>query len=99
MNNIYYFEIQATEPARALKFYTTVFGWDFTPIPGMSVQYWSLSGAGIPGGLLKRSAEPAPVGAGTNAFTCSVQVADFDTTTKTILAHGGKIALAKFAVP
>ncbi len=64
---------------------------------------------GINGGLLKRPC-PAPAvgqparpnghsGGGTNAFVCTVQVADFDATTAKILKAGGIVAMPKFAIP
>jgi predicted enzyme related to lactoylglutathione lyase len=67
----------------------------------VTVPYWHITthGDGIAGGLLQR---PAPVpagGAGTNAFTCSVQVADFDASAQKVLDAGGVVALPKFAVP
>jgi predicted enzyme related to lactoylglutathione lyase len=40
-----------------------------------------------------------PVGGGTNAFVCSVQVENFDKTSELILKNGGQIALPKFAIP
>ena len=40
-----------------------------------------------------------PTEFGTNAFTCSIQVENFDETEKTIIENGGKIAMPKFAVP
>ena len=36
---------------------------------------------------------------GTNAFVCSIQVNNFDKTSELILSNGGKIAMAKFAIP
>jgi predicted enzyme related to lactoylglutathione lyase len=49
--------------------------------------------------LLKRPAKvPAPE-SGTNAFVCSIQVENFDSTSELILSNGGKIALPKFAIP
>jgi uncharacterized protein len=97
MNHVQYFEIQADDPKRAIEFYKTVFGWAFTKQDGMPIDYWHIATDGIDGGLLPR---PVPAHAGgTNAFACSMQVADFDATAKTILAHGGQVALEKFAVP
>jgi uncharacterized protein len=51
------------------------------------------------GGLLKRPAEVPPTHCGTNAYTCSVLVENFDQTSKKILHAGGQVAMAKFAVP
>jgi predicted enzyme related to lactoylglutathione lyase len=48
---------------------------------------------------LKRPAPPPELGSGTNAFVCSFEVSDFDSTTKKIESLGGLVALPKFAVP
>jgi hypothetical protein len=99
MNSVGYFEIQASEPARAIGFYERVFGWSFHNAGDKPIDYWEIGNAGIRGGLLGR---PAPIPdrpAGTNAYVCSVEVADFDGATALILAEGGMVAMAKFAVP
>ena len=98
MNNISYFEIQATEPEKSVKFYGEVFGWQFTKQVGMPIEYWLINTDGIRGGLLKRPAQVPPQ-SGTNAFVCSMEVANFDETASKILQHGGQVALPKFAVP
>ena len=99
MNSIGYFEIQASDPARAIAFYERVFGWRFHDPGDKPIAYWEISEAGIRGGLLGRPV-PVPEGpAGTNAYVCSVEVADFDATAKVILAAGGIVAMDKFAVP
>ncbi|MDQ8879119.1 hypothetical protein ABTC40_13825, partial [Acinetobacter baumannii] len=51
------------------------------------------------GGLLKRPAQTPPMEYGTNAFTCSVQVENFDEVAAKILAQGGIVAMDKFAIP
>jgi predicted enzyme related to lactoylglutathione lyase len=94
-----YFEIQADDPARALRFYTSVFDWKFTPVPGLPVPYWSIETGGSRGGLLARPAPAPPMPSGTNAFCCSIEVQSFDATAAAILGAGGIVALAKFAVP
>lgn len=40
-----------------------------------------------------------PLNCGTNAFTCSVEVQNFDAMRTVILENGGQIAMPKFAVP
>jgi uncharacterized protein len=99
MNTIAYFEIQASEPESAVRFYRDIFGWEFVREPGMPIEYWRIATGGMRGGLLKRLAKVPPPGSGTNAFTCSVEVANFDETAERILKLGGQIALPKFAVP
>src|SRR3954464_2622641 len=94
-----YFEIQADNPERALKFYSTVFVWRFDEIKGLPIAYWTIETGGSRGGLLKRPAKTPPPQSGTNAFVCSLEVEDFEATAKLILGGGGIVALPKFAVP
>ena len=99
MNSVAYFEIQASDPKTVITFYQNVFGWKFTKEELVPIEYYQIEGGGINGGLLKRPAKTPPHEFGTNAFTCSVMVAHFDTTAKKILENGGIVALPKFAVP
>lgn len=99
MNNVAYFEIQVDDQKRAVEFYTSIFDWQFTKQEGLPIEYYQIKTDGINGGLLKRSAKTPPPEHGTNAYVCSMQVADFDETAEKILKHGGLVALPKFAVP
>lgn len=99
MNAPAYFEIQASDPGRAVRFYKELFGWKFTRSEGLPIEYWRIETDGPRGGLLQR---PAPVPAqqsGTNAFVCSMEVRDFDSIAKRIADGGGQVAMPKFAVP
>ncbi len=101
MNCSIYFEIQADEPNRAINFYKTVFGWRFERASeGLPIAYWRIdTGEAVGGGgLLQRPAQPPPQECGTNAFVCSFEVDSIDEVTKTVLAHGGQIALPAFDV-
>jgi len=98
MNNVAYFEIQASNPEKTITFYQDLFGWEFTKQP-MPIEYWQIKTEGINGGLLQRPAAVPPAEFGTNAFVCSIQVEDFDATAEKILAAGGMVAMEKFAVP
>ena len=98
MNSPSYFEIQADNCSRAVKFYQEIFGWKFERDPHLPIEYWRIETNGPRGGLLKRPAAVPPPMSGTNAFVCSMEVADFDAIAKTILSLGGQIALEKFAV-
>jgi uncharacterized protein len=99
MNEPAYFEIQADDVKRASHFYAQIFGWKFTKVEGLPVEYWRIETQGPRGGLLQRPAPTPPPQSGTNAFVCSMQVEDFDAVTQRILDLGGKVALPKFAVP
>ncbi len=98
MNNVAYFELQADDPERAASFYSEIFGWKFTKDENIPVDYWRIDGAGPFGGLFKRPAKTPLPECGTNAYVCSMQVENFDTTAEKILKAGGKVALPKFAV-
>ena len=99
MNTIGYFEIQSSTPEREIKFYTSVFGSNFIKEEFVPIDYYRIETKGIHGGLLKRPAPLPPEALGANAFVCSVQVDNFDRTSELILTNGGRIALAKFAIP
>ena len=104
MNRVMHFEIQADDLARAIEFYTKVFDWNFQKWEG-ALDYWFIMTApreskelGINGGLQKRPAKTPSPEQGTNAFVCTVDVADFDATAAQIMAAGGTVALPKFAI-
>jgi uncharacterized protein len=98
MNNLGYFEIQADDVDRAVKFYSEVFGWKFTKDESLPIDYRRIEGAGPFGGLLGRPTKRPDSMQGTNAYVCSMQVEDFDKTADIILKQGGQVALEKFAV-
>ena len=105
MNRVVHFEIQADDMDRAQAFYTDVFGWKFEKWEGGNMDYRMIMTAekdstelGINGGLLQRPAKaPAPQ-QGTNAFVCTMEVADFDAIAEKIQAAGGEVALPKMAI-
>lgn len=98
MNRPTHFEIQATDPARAMKFYTDVFGWSFSQWKDW--HYWAVitgpkDEPGINGGLLlRKGAEPVEAAA-VNAYVCTIVVENFDTTAEKIITGGGSVAVAK----
>ena len=97
-----HFEIHAENPERAIKFYKTLFGWEFNQWE--TQPYWLVKTGekgtpGIDGGLLPRRG-PGPVDMqAVNAFVCTVDVTDCDVTAKRVTEIGGSIALAKMPVP
>ncbi len=110
-NRPVHFEIQADDVERAKTFYAAVFGWEFQgwPMPAANGQpawtYWGVMTGpkdskepGINGGLLKRPCAAPKLGQGTNAYVCTMQVADFDATAQKIAAAGGIVAMPKFAI-
>lgn len=99
MNTIGYFEIQSSDPKREKKFYEAVFGWQLTLNEKVPIEYYDIKTNSINGGLLARPVAVPPLASGTNAFTNSIEVADFDATSKLIIENGGIVAMAKFAIP
>jgi len=99
MNTVGYFEIQSSDIQRDINFYQSVFGWKFTRQELVPIEYYRIETNGISGGLLKRPAKVPPAECGTNAFTCSIEVENFDKTAKVITQNGGQTAMEKFAVP
>lgn len=104
-NRVVHFEIQVDEPERAIKFYKDVFGWDFQKWEGSLTDYWMVMTAptdskepGINGGLLRRPCPAPALQQGTNAYTCTMQVKNFDETAKKIEKAGGIVAMPKFAI-
>lgn len=102
MNNVAYFEIQASNPAEVVNFYKNVFDWNFERQVEIPIEYYRLTDtkeSGMLGAILKRPVATPPMEYGTNAYVCSVNVDDFDKTAKLILDNGGQVAMAKFVVP
>ncbi|HWR83745.1 MAG TPA: VOC family protein [Candidatus Deferrimicrobium sp.] len=96
MPRVVHFEIHCDDPERAARFYTDVFAWQITKWDG-PVEYWLAKTGddkqpGINGGLMKRI---DPSGAVYN----TLDVPDVDEYARKVESHGGKIVLAKHAVP
>ena len=104
MNRVVHFEIQADNIERAMKFYKDVFGWEFMKWIE-NPPYWGIMTApkdskepGINGGFLQRPCPAPALEQGTNAYTCTVQVENFDEIAKKIEPAGGRVAMPKFAI-
>ena len=97
-----HFEVHASDPGRAIRFYEQTFGWVFQQWGEQ--EYWlittgSADQPGIDGGLLPRQGEAPEIGAPVNSFVITVQVDDLDTTVKQATAAGGELAVPRMAVP
>ena len=95
MSKVVHFEINADEPERAVKFYSTVFGWKMEKWG--TEEYWLASTGeesepGIDGAIQRRTNPGA-----TTVNTISVDSLD-DTLVK-ITAQGGKILQANMPIP
>lgn len=91
-----HFEIHATDPERAITFYTAVFEWSFErsgPEP-----YWLVTtgeGPGIDGGLAQREGPMPDPDASVNAFPLTIEVSDLDMLTREVEQAGGTVVSAK----
>jgi hypothetical protein len=98
-----HFEIHASDPQRAIGFYTALFGWDFKNWGGPT-EYWLVTTGrdgqpGINGGLIKRQGG-APVDmAAVNAYVCTIDVGDIDAYMKKAASAGAPVAVPKMAIP
>ncbi len=96
MPRIVHFEMHVDDTHRAQKFYSNVFGWEFSKWDGPA-DYWLIktgdtSQPGIDGGMLKRR---DPAGAVYNTLS----VDNLDNYIKKVCEHGGEIVVPKMPVP
>ena len=98
-----HFEIQAENVDRAIGFYTALFAWKFAQWG--QEKYWLITTGekgtpGIDGGLMPRPAPGGPAEmAAVNAFVCTVDVADLDTTLARVDELGGRMVLPRMPIP
>ncbi len=96
MSKVNYFELQADNPERSMKFYEQAFGWKFKN-SGMGENYWMFEAGpddekGVNGGLMSRQFP----GQG-NLITIFVD--SVDESLERIVAAGGEIIHPKLAIP
>jgi uncharacterized protein len=97
MPTVVHIDIASDNPQRAKKFYEELFNWKFTSYPGMAEFFLFETtdlkgGKGVGGGLGKRG-EPG------QRITDYIGVSSVDEYSAKIKKLGGKITLAKMAVP
>lgn len=109
MNPIVHFEIHATDPKRAAKFYKEAFDWKIEQWGEQ--EYWMvMTGAptmadkdstarGINGGMMLRKGGAPKDGQAVNAYVCTVLVNNYDEIASKIEKAGGTVAVPKFALP
>ena len=97
-----HFEIHATDPERAQRFYRTMFDWQFDSWGG-DTPYWLIKTGtaepGIDGGMVQRQGGEPAEGQAVNAFLVTVDVPDCAGYFKRALDAGGSAALDVQAVP
>ncbi len=102
MPRVVHFEIHAEDPARAIRFYRALFGWQFTQWGGGEMEYWMIKTGeagtpGIDGGLVRRR---GPIdGQAVIAYVCTVDVADVNASFAQAKSIGGAEALPVTAIP
>src|SRR5262245_3265291 len=101
MTRVVHFEIHAEQPERAVKFYTTIFGWEISKWDG-PMEYWLIKTGpdgqrGIDGGLVRR--QRTIDGQAVIAYVCTIDVPSVVDYLKEITAHGGSIALPMMPIP
>lgn len=96
MPRVTHFELNADDPERAVKFYSSVFGWKIEKWAG-PMDYWLIttgpdSEPGINGAIMKR---PDPKSTTVN----TVGVTSVDEYIATIVKNGGRVIMPKTPVP
>ncbi|MBB3665382.1 MULTISPECIES: VOC family protein [Prauserella salsuginis group] len=95
-----YFEVYASDPERAITFYTTVFEWHFERwAPNASWEITTGSGAGIDGTLVQRDGPPPENGAASTTCSLTMEVDDLDLMVREVQQAGGSLAGPEQTVP
>ena len=96
MARVVHFEIPADDPARAVKFYETVFGWKIQKWDGPENYWLAMTGEeGQPGinGAITGRGEP------TTVVVNTLDVASVDDSIAQVVANGGSVLMPKMPVP
>jgi predicted enzyme related to lactoylglutathione lyase len=101
VSRVVHFELHAEDPDRAIRFYKTLFDWDFTRWSGPQ-EYWLIktgpdSQPGINGGLIRRRG--VIDGTAVIGYVCTVNVESVDALAAAIPKEGGTIVVPKMAIP
>jgi hypothetical protein len=109
MNRVVHFEIHASDPDRAARFYRDVLGWQIQEwvVPGVEIphenRYWLVSTGsdeepGINGGLLFRRGPGPTDEQAVNAYVCTVGVTSLDECVERAVAAGATVAVPKMPI-
>jgi predicted enzyme related to lactoylglutathione lyase len=101
MPRVVHFEIHAEDPQRAIRFYQSLFAWEFSKWDGPQ-DYWLVKTGsdgqpGINGGLIRRHGTVD--GTAVIAYVCTVDVPSIDETLRAVPAKGGTIVVPKMPIP
>jgi predicted enzyme related to lactoylglutathione lyase len=94
-NQLSHFAINVEDCDRAIAFYQTIFGWQFSAWgpPG----FYMTQVGDMHGSIQKRQDHPFPTLIGN--FECTITVDDVDRVSELIVANGGEITLPKVTIP
>jgi hypothetical protein len=103
MGRVVHFDIEASDPDRAMAFYRDVLGWEFEKWDG-PMDYWMVytgsdDDSGINGGLAKRDGSAPATDAPAGTYTCTVDVDDVEATVASVLEQGGSVVQDVHPVP
>jgi uncharacterized protein len=103
MGRVIHFEIQAADPDRAERFYTSVFGWSVQPVGGPMDYRLLVTGddgtTGINGAILRRGGPPPGDRDAVNGFICTIAVDSIADTERAVPEAGGEQVLDRMEVP
>src|SRR5262245_3172437 len=103
MGRVVHFEIHADDPARAVTFYSNLFGWQFNKWDGPAEYWMVITGVdgipGINGGLLRRHGPPPTSGQPVCSYVCTAHVDSVDASLEKVAFLGGSVALPKMPIP
>ena len=96
MTRVVHFEVMAEDPARAIKFYKNVFGWEIVKWAEGAQDYWLVTTGsneepGINGGIAKSQGQPMTVN--------TIDVPSVDDFSAKVVQNEGKIVVPKMAIP
>ncbi len=103
MSRVVRFEIHAADPVRAIRFYASLFGWQFTKSPTAQDCWTIKTGSdrqpGIDGMLVQRRGTASADGQVAAGYLCTVDVASVELVIEEATRRGGTVAAAKAALP
>lgn len=90
-----WFEIASSDPAGSEAFYSSLFGWKFSPSPGIGDAYRLAAAGEGPGGGVTTAMEGLPA----NYAIFSIMVDDVDETCAQLTSLGGSVLVGPATVP
>jgi predicted enzyme related to lactoylglutathione lyase len=96
MSKVVHFEINVDNPQRAIKFYSSAFGWKIDKYGGGQMDYWLVTAGaegepGINGAIMPRNGNLTTVN--------TIGVASLEEAIKAVEKAGGKVTQPKMTIP